>query len=74
VWVAECERGWFMHHDEFTIADLQAAREELARIEREIFRNLSEDTKTRFAEAYDRVMKIRRCVKGSEQVLPSRIA
>ncbi len=62
-----------MQHNEFTSADLQAAREELERIEREIFRNLSEDTKTRFAEAYDRVMKIRRCVKGSGQALPSQI-
>ena len=63
-----------MHHDEFTIADLQAARDELARIEREIFRNLSDDTKSRFAEAYDRVMKIRRSLKGSDPVLPSKIA
>lgn len=60
-----------MHCDEFTLADLQAAREELARIEREIFRSLNEDTKTRFAEAYDRVMKIRRSLKGAERGAPS---
>ena len=63
-----------MSNEDFTSADLQAARNELARIEREIFRNLSEDTKTRFAEAYDRVMKIRRSLKGDEQTVPSKIA
>lgn len=63
-----------MQREEFTVADLQAARDELARIEREIFRSLNEDTKTRFAAAYDRVMKIRRSLKGAERGAPPQLA
>jgi hypothetical protein len=63
-----------MSSEEFTMSDLLAARQDLARVEREIIRNLNEDTKTRFAEAYDRVMKIRRGLKCVDRGAPTKLA